>query len=167
MAKKSKNLPIAPAEQSAELKKLDVLIAQVKEAQNIYATFSQEKVDAIFKAAATAADKARIDLAEMAVAETGMGILEDKVIKNHFAAEYIYNNHKNDKTCGVIAWDKTNGIKTVAAPLGVVAGIIPTTNPTSTTIFKSLLSLKTRNAIIFSPHPRAKRCTVAAARLVL
>ncbi|GBR75414.1 bifunctional acetaldehyde-CoA/alcohol dehydrogenase [Candidatus Termititenax persephonae] len=149
------------------LEAFHALIAQVKEAQNIYATYSQEKVDAIFKAAATAADKARIDLAEMAIAETGMGVLEDKIIKNHFAAEYIYHKHKNAKTCGVIAWDKVNGIKTVAAPLGIIAGIVPTTNPTSTAIFKSLLALKTRNAIIFSPHPRAKKCTVAAARLVL
>jgi acetaldehyde dehydrogenase/alcohol dehydrogenase len=146
---------------------LNKLIAKVKEAQNIYATYPQEKVDAIFKAAAAAADKARIDLAEMAVAETGMGVLEDKIIKNHFAAEYIYNKHKNAKTCGVVSWDKANGIKTVAAPLGLIAGVVPTTNPTSTAIFKSLLALKTRNAIIFSPHPRAKKCTVAAARLAL
>ena len=146
---------------------LELLIERVKKAQKLYSTFSQEKVDAIFKAAATAADKARIPLAKMAVEETGMGILEDKIIKNHYASEYIYNKHKNAKTCGVIKEDKTNGTKTVAEPLGILAGIIPTTNPTSTAIFKSLIALKTRNAIIFSPHPRAMKCTIAAAKLVL
>ena len=146
---------------------LELLIERVKKAQKIYSTFTQEQVDAIFKAAATAADKARIPLARMAVEETGMGVLEDKIIKNHFASEYIYNKHKNAKTCGIIKEDKTNGIKTVAEPLGVIAGIIPTTNPTSTAIFKSLIALKTRNAIIFSPHPRATKCTIAAAKLVL
>jgi len=128
---------------------LELLIERAKKAQKIYATFTQEQVDAIFKAAATAADKARIPLARMAVEETGMGVLEDKIIKNHYASEYIYNKHKNAKTCGVIKEDKTNGIKTVAEPLGVIAGIVPTTNPTSTAIFKSLIALKTRNAIIF------------------
>ena len=146
---------------------LELLIERVKKAQKIYSTFTQEQVDAIFKAAATAADKARIPLARMAVEETGMGVLEDKIIKNHFASEYIYNKHKNAKTCGIIKEDRTNGIKVVAEPLGVIAGIIPTTNPTSTAIFKSLIALKTRNAIIFSPHPRAKNCTIAAAKLVL
>ena len=146
---------------------LELLIERVKKAQKIYATFTQEQVDAIFKAAATAADKARIPLARMAVAETGMGVLEDKIIKNHFASEYIYNKHKNAKTCGIIKEDKMNGIKVVAEPLGVIAGIVPTTNPTSTAIFKSLIALKTRNAIIFSPHPRAKDYTIAAAKLVL
>lgn len=146
---------------------LELLIERVKKAQKIYATFSQEQVDAIFKAAATAADKARIPLAKMAVEETGMGVLEDKIIKNHFASEYIYNKHKGAKTCGIIKEDKANGIKIVAEPLGVIAGVIPTTNPTSTAIFKSLIALKTRNAIIFSPHPRAKACTIAAAKLVL
>ena len=146
---------------------LELLIERVRKAQKLYATFSQEQVDKIFKAAATAADKARIPLARMAVAETGMGILEDKIIKNHFASEYIYNKHKNAKTCGIIKEDKANGTKIVAEPLGVLAGIIPTTNPTSTAIFKSLIALKTRNAIIFSPHPRAKECTIAAAKLVL
>ena len=146
---------------------LELLIERVKKAQKLYSTFSQEKVDAIFKAAATAADKARIPLARMAVEETGMGILEDKIIKNHYASEYIYNKHKNAKTCGIIKEDKTNGTKIVAEPLGILAGIIPTTNPTSTAIFKSLIALKTRNAIIFSPHPRAMKCTIAAARLVL
>ncbi len=146
---------------------LEKLIDRVHVAQNQYATFSEEKVNAIFKAAAAAADKMRIDLAEMAVAETGMGVVEDKIIKNHFASEYIYNKHKNKKTCGIISRDKANGTKIVASPLGVIAGVIPTTNPTSTAIFKSLLALKTRNGIIFSPHPRAKKSTVAAAKVVL
>ena len=150
-----------------DLKSLDDLIDRVHVAQNQYATFSEEKVDAIFKAAATAANKMRIDLAELAVRETGMGVLEDKIIKNHFSAEYIYNKHKGVKTCGIIKSDKINGIKIVAAPLGVIAGIVPTTNPTSTAIFKSLLALKTRNGIIFSPHPRAKESTIAAAKVVL
>ena len=117
---------------------LDALIKRVKAAQEVYATFSQEQVDKIFKAAAIAANKARIPLAEMAVQETGMGVVEDKIIKNHFASEYIYHKHMNAKTCGIISEDKVNGIKIVAQPLGVVAGIVPTTNPTSTAIFKSL-----------------------------
>ena len=142
---------------------LDKLLDRVQIAQNKFATFSEEKVDAIFKAAATAANKMRIDLAELAVEETGMGVLEDKIIKNHFASEYIYNQHQGVKTCGIISQDKANGIKIVAAPLGVLAGIVPTTNPTSTAIFKSLICLKTRNAIVFSPHPRAKKSTIAAA----
>ena len=146
---------------------LDALIDRVVAAQKEFATFSQEQVDKIFKAAATAADKARIPLAKMAREETGMGVVEDKIIKNHFASEYIYNKHKNTKTCGVIEEDKANGIKVVAEPLGVLAGIVPTTNPTSTAIFKSLIALKTRNGIIFSPHPRAKKCTIEAAKLVL
>ena len=145
----------------------ELLIERVKKAQKIYSTFTQEKVDSIFKAAATAANKARIQLAKMAVEETGMGVLEDKIIKNHFASEYIYNKHKNAKTCGIINEDKANGTKIVAEPLGIIAGIIPTTNPTSTAIFKSLIALKTRNAIIFSPHPRATKSTIAAAKLVL
>lgn len=149
------------------LEDLDNLIERVSKAQKLYATFSEEKVDAIFKAAATAANKMRIELAQMAVDETGMGVMEDKVIKNHFASEYIYNKHKGVKTCGIIKEDKVGGVKIVAAPLGVLAGIVPTTNPTSTAIFKSLLALKTRNAIIFSPHPRAKKSTVAAAKIVL
>ena len=149
------------------VEQLEELISRVKKAQKEFSTFSQEKVDAIFKAAATAADKARIPLARMAVEETGMGVLEDKIIKNHFASEYIYNKHKNAKTCGIVREDKANGIKIVAEPLGVIAGVIPTTNPTSTAIFKSLISLKTRNGIIFSPHPRAKKSTIAAAKLVL
>ncbi len=146
---------------------LEALIDRVVAAQKEFATYSQEQVDKIFKAAATAADKARIPLAKMAHEETGMGIVEDKIIKNHYAAEYIYNKHKNTKTCGVIEEDKANGIKVVAEPLGVLAGVVPTTNPTSTAIFKSLIALKTRNGIIFSPHPRAKKCTTEAARIVL
>lgn len=146
---------------------LEILISKVKKAQKIFATFSQEKVDKIFREAALAANRARIPLAKMAVEETGMGIVEDKVIKNHFASEYIYNKHKNAQTCGIISEDKANGIKIVAEPLGVIAGVVPTTNPTSTAIFKSLISLKSRNAIIFSPHPRAKNATIAAAKLVL
>ena len=145
----------------------EALIDRVHKAQEEYSHFSQEQVDKIFKAAATAADKARIPLARMAIEETGMGVLEDKIIKNHFASEYIYNKHKNVKTCGIIKEDKANGTKIVAEPLGVLAGIIPTTNPTSTAIFKSLIALKTRNAIIFSPHPRATKSTIAAAKLVL
>ena len=149
------------------LEDLNDLIERVHIAQNKFATFSEEKVDAIFKAAATAANKMRIDLAELAVQETGMGVLEDKIIKNHFASEYIYNKHKNVKTCGLIKRDEVNGIKVVASPLGVIAGVVPTTNPTSTAIFKSLICLKTRNGIIFSPHPRAKKSTIAAAKVVL
>lgn len=146
---------------------LEILISRVKKAQRILATLPQEKIDKIFRAAALAANKARIPLAKMAVEETRMGIVEDKVIKNHFASEYIYNKHKDAKTCGIIAEDKVNGTKIVAEPLGVLAGVVPTTNPTSTAIFKSLISLKTRNAIIFSPHPRAKNATIAAAKIVL
>ena len=130
---------------------LESLIERVHIAQNQFATFSEEKVNAIFKAAATAADKMRIDLAEMAVAETGMGVLEDKIIKNHFASEYIYNKHKNKKTCGIISRDKANGTKVVAAPLGVIAGVIPTTNPTSTAIFKSLICFLYHSIKALSP----------------
>lgn len=146
---------------------LDSLIQKVKAAQKIYATFTQNQVDVIFKAAALAANKARIPLAQMAVKETVMGIVEDKAIKNHFASEYIYNKYKNSKTCGIISEDMVNGTKTVAEPLGIIAGIIPTTNPTSTTIFKALIALKTRNAIIFSPHPRAKIATITTAKIIL
>lgn len=151
----------------ATVEDLEILISKVRKAQRILATFPQEKIDKIFRAAALAANKARIPLAKMAVDETRMGIVEDKVIKNHFASEYIYNKHKTAKTCGIISEDKANGTKIVAEPLGVLAGVVPTTNPTSTAIFKSLISLKTRNAIIFSPHPRAKNCTIAAAKIVL
>ena len=146
---------------------LEKAIERLREAQRIYATYTQEQVDKIFLAAASAADKARITLAKMAVAETGMGIVEDKVIKNHYAAEYIYNAYKDTKTCGVIEEDKTFGITKIAEPIGVIAAVIPTTNPTSTAIFKTLISLKTRNGIIISPHPRAKDSTAAAARIVL
>ena len=139
----------------------------VRKAQEEFATFSQEKVDEIFKAAAMAANAARIPLAKMAVEETGMGVVEDKVIKNHYAAEYIYNAYKNTKTCGVLEEDKAYGIKKYAEPIGVIAAVIPTTNPTSTAIFKTLISLKTRNGIIISPHPRAKNSTIAAAKIVL
>ncbi|MBQ2256099.1 MAG: aldehyde dehydrogenase family protein, partial [Clostridia bacterium] len=142
-------------------------LARIRAAQKVYATYTQEQVDKIFLAAATAADKARISLAKLAVEETGMGIVEDKVIKNHYAAEYIYNKYKETKTCGVIEEDKTFGITKIAEPIGVVAAVIPTTNPTSTAIFKCLLALKTRNAIIISPHPRAKNSTIAAAKLIL
>ena len=146
---------------------LNDLLERVKKAQEEYSKFSQEEVDKIFKAASTAANKMRIPLARMAVEDTGMGVLEDKIIKNHFASEYIYNKHKNAKTCGIIREDKENGIKIVAEPLGILAGIIPTTNPTSTAIFKSLIALKTRNGIVFSPHPRATKSTIAAAKVVL
>ncbi|MEI7474397.1 MAG: bifunctional acetaldehyde-CoA/alcohol dehydrogenase [bacterium] len=149
------------------LDQLEETIKKVKQAQIEYAKFSQEKVDEIFRKAALVANAARITLAKMAVEETGMGIVEDKVIKNHFAAEYIYNRYKDSKTCGIVEEDRTNGIKKIAEPIGVIAGVVPTTNPTSTTIFKALLSLKTRNGIIFSPHPRAKRATAEAARIVL
>ncbi len=147
--------------------KLEAAIARVREAQKLFAAFTQEQVDKIFLAAASAANKARISLAKQAVEETGMGIVEDKVIKNNYAAEYIYNAYKETKTCGVIEEDKAFGIKKIAEPIGVVAAVIPTTNPTSTAIFKCLLALKTRNAIIISPHPRAKNSTIAAAKLIL
>ncbi|MBQ3029305.1 MAG: aldehyde dehydrogenase family protein, partial [Lachnospiraceae bacterium] len=146
---------------------LEAAIAGVKTAQKKFAEYTQEQVDKIFLAAATAADKARIPLAKMAVEETGMGVVEDKVIKNHYAAEYIYNQYRDTKTCGVIEEDKAFGIKKVAESIGVVAAVIPTTNPTSTAIFKTLISLKTRNGIIISPHPRAKNSTIEAAKIVL
>ena len=142
-------------------------IQELKEAQKIFATYTQEQVDEIFRQAALAANNARIKLAKMAVEETGMGIVEDKVIKNHFAAEYIYNQYKDMKTCGVLEEDKTFGVTKIAEPIGVIAAIVPTTNPTSTAIFKTLIALKTRNAIIISPHPRAKKATIAAAKVVL
>ncbi len=129
---------------------LNALVERVKKAQREYASFTQEQVDKIFRAAALAAADARIPLAKMAVAESGMGIVEDKVIKNHFASEYIYNAYKDEKTCGVLSEDDTFGTITIAEPIGIICGIVPTTNPTSTAIFKSLISLKTRNAIIFS-----------------
>ncbi len=146
---------------------LEKKLSQIREAQEIFATYTQEQVDKIFTAAAIAANQARIPLAKQAVAETGMGIVEDKVIKNHYASEYIYNTYRDTKTCGIIEEDKAYGIKKIAEPIGVIAAVIPTTNPTSTAIFKSLLALKTRNGIIISPHPRAKASTIAAAKTVL
>ena len=163
MAKKENTIPTIIDTPEA----LTAKIAAMKEAQKIFATFTQEQVDKIFKAAATAADKARIPLAKDAVEETGMGIVEDKVIKNHYAAEYVYNAYKNTRTCGVIEEDTAYGIKKIAEPIGLIAAVIPTTNPTSTAIFKTLIALKTRNAIIISPHPRAKKCTIDAAKVVL
>ena len=146
---------------------LEETINSVKEAQKKFATYTQEQVDKIFLAAAIAANKARIPLAKMAVEETGMGVVEDKVIKNHYAAEYIYNKYKNAKTCGTLEYDSAYGLRKVAEPIGLIAAVIPTTNPTSTAIFKTLISLKTRNGIIISPHPRAKKSTIEAAKIVL
>lgn len=146
---------------------LQEMLKRVREAQRKFATYTQEQVDKIFYEAAMAANKARIPLAKMAVAETGMGVVEDKVIKNNYAAEYIYNAYKNTKTCGVLEEDDGFGYMKIAEPIGVIAAVIPTTNPTSTAIFKALLALKTRNGLIFSPHPRAKNCTIAAGKLVL
>jgi acetaldehyde dehydrogenase/alcohol dehydrogenase len=145
---------------------LDRFLRTAVNAQREYATYTQEQVDKIFRRASMSANSYRIWLAKEAVSETGMGIVEDKVIKNHFAAEYIYNKYKDAKTCGVISDDETSGVTKVAEPIGIIAGVVPTTNPTSTTIFKALLALKTRNAILFSPHPRAKKCTAAAARII-
>ncbi len=149
------------------LETLDSLVKKVKSAQKIYSTYSQEQVDEIFKRTALLANTERIRLAKMAVEETGMGVVEDKVIKNHFAAEYIYNKYKNTKTCGIIEEDLTHGMIKIADPIGVVACVIPTTNPTSTAIFKCLIALKTRNAMVFSPHPRAKKCTIEALKVVV
>lgn len=146
---------------------LKVRIEEIRKAQKIYSSYTQEQVDEIFRQAAMAANNARIKLSKMAVEETGMGIIEDKVIKNHFASEYIYNKYKDEKTCGIIEKDTSFGITKVAEPIGVVAAVVPTTNPTSTAIFKALIALKTRNGIIFSPHPRAKNSTIAAAKIVL
>ena len=149
------------------IESLEKAMQRIRKAQQEYGKFSQEQVDKIFQAAAIAADQARIPLAEMAVEETGMGLVEDKVIKNHYAAEYIYNAYRHVKTCGVIEEDKAYGIKKLAEPIGVIAAVIPTTNPTSTAIFKTLIALKTRNGIIISPHPRAKKSTIEAAKVVL
>ncbi|WEF10040.1 bifunctional acetaldehyde-CoA/alcohol dehydrogenase [Pectobacterium actinidiae] len=146
---------------------LNALVERVRKAQQEFATYTQEQVDKIFRAAALAASDARIPLAKMAVAESGMGIVEDKVIKNHFASEYIYNAYQDEKTCGILSTDDTFGTITIAEPIGLICGIVPTTNPTSTAIFKALISLKTRNGIIFSPHPRAKNATNKAADIVL
>lgn len=148
------------------VEKLEEQIKRVREAQKIFATYSQEQVDKIFLACAIAANKARIPLAKLAVEETGMGVVEDKVIKNNYAAEYIYNKYKFTKTCGVIEEDKSYGFKKIAEPIGLISAVIPTTNPTSTAIFKTLICLKTRNGVIISPHPRAKKSTIAAAKIV-
>ncbi|MDR0727273.1 MAG: aldehyde dehydrogenase family protein [Puniceicoccales bacterium] len=145
---------------------LDALLNKTKAAQRRYASFQQKEVDAIFKAAAQAAEKASERLAKMAVDETGMGIVSDKFVKNHFASVFFYKRHRRDRTCGIVAKNAQKRTMTIACPLGVVAGVIPTTNPTSTAIFKALMALKTRNGIVFSPHPRAKKCTVEAARIV-
>ena len=160
MAKKAQNTTIDTVEA------LEERLKEMRAAQAEFATFSQEQVDKIFYEAAMAANKQRIPLAKMAVEETGMGVVEDKVIKNHYAAEYIYNKYKDMKTCGVVEDDPAFGYKKVAEPMGIVAAVIPTTNPTSTAIFKCLIALKTRNAILISPHPRAKQCTAEAARIV-
>lgn len=146
---------------------MEAALKRLHEAQKQFATYTQEQVDAIFLAAATAANKARIPLAKLAVEETGMGVVEDKVIKNHYASEYIYNAYRSTKTCGVIEEDKAYGIIRIAEPVGIIAAVIPTTNPTSTAIFKTLIALKTRNGILISPHPRAKKSTIEAARIVL
>ena len=156
---------IYPVIDSAE--SLENALKRVRAAQKRFAEYSQSQVDSIFKAAAAAADRQRIPLARLAVEETGMGVVEDKVIKNHYAAEYIYNAYRDTKTCGVIEEDKEYGITRIAEPIGVIAAVIPTTNPTSTAILKTLLALKTRNGIIISPHPRAKNSTAEAARTVL
>lgn len=140
---------------------------RVREAQEEFSKYTQEQVDKIFKEVAIAANKMRIPLAKLAVEETGMGVVEDKVIKNHYATEYIYNKYKNDKTCGIIEEDEVYGIKKIAEPVGIIAAVIPTTNPTSTAIFKILLAMKTRNGIIITPHPRAKKSTISAAKVML
>ena len=161
----SANTP-APVQDDG-LAELQETIARVRAAQKIYATYSQEKVDEIFKAASLAANRARIPLAKQAVEETGMGVVEDKIIKNHYASEFIYNAFKDVKTCGVIERDEAAGIEKIAEPVGVIGAVIPTTNPTSTAIFKTLIALKTRNGVVISPHPRAKNSTIAAAKVVL
>ncbi len=159
--------PVKPAsDDAAQMAELDALMERVKKAQAVYATYTQEQVDKIFRECALAACSHRIALAKLAVEETGMGVVEDKVIKNHFASEYIYNSYKNVKTCGELEYDATYGIRRLAEPIGIIAGIVPTTNPTSTAIFKALIALKTRNGIVFSPHPRAKRSTYEAAMVI-
>lgn len=145
---------------------LDKLLTVVDIDQKAFAKFSQEKIDEIFKEASMAANKKRVELAKLAVDEGGMGVAEDKTLKNHFSAEYVYNTYKDMKTCGVVEFDEAGGFCKYAEPVGVLGAIIPCTNPTSTTIFKSLLALKTRNCIVFSPHPRTARCTIEAARVV-
>ena len=163
----TKNAQVTVPEIIDSVEALTAKMAAMREAQKVFATYTQEQVGKIFYEAAKAANQQRIPLAKMAVAETGMGVVEDKVIKNNYAAEYIYNAYKNTKTCGVIEEDKAYGIKKIAEPIGLIAAVIPTTNPTSTAIFKTLIALKTRNAIIISPHPRAKQSTIAAAKIVL
>ena len=158
----SKNYEIVDSVESIES-----ALNRIRKAQKEFAKFTQEQVDKIFLAAAIAANQQRIPLAELAAEETGMGVVEDKVIKNHFASEYIYNTYRNTKTCGVIEEDKIFGTTKIAEPICVIAAVIPTTNPTSTAIFKTLIALKTRNGIIISPHPRAKASTIAAAKVVL
>ena len=170
MSKKELTTPAAETVNTGLVDTVDALVAkmnEVREAQRIFATYTQEQVDKIFFAAAMAANQQRLPLAKMAVEETGMGIVEDKVIKNHYASEYIYNQYKDTKTCGVLEVDSVAGIQKIAEPIGVVAAVIPTTNPTSTAIFKTLICLKTRNGIVISPHPRAKKSTIAAAKVVL
>jgi len=166
-SKKELNAIAARPEVVDSIETLKLRIEEVKEAQRKFASYTQEQVDKIFLAAATAAAKQRIPLAKVAVEETKMGIVEDKVTKNHFASEYIYNVYKETQTCGILEEDTAFGIKKILEPIGVIAAVIPTTNPTSTAIFKSLISLKTRNGIIFSPHPNAKKCTIAAAKILL
>lgn len=150
-----------------DIESLRLQLEKTRKAQEKYATFDQERVNKIFRKVAQRINDERIILSKMAVEETGMGIIEDKVIKNHFASEYIYNKYKDEKTCGILEEDKSYGIKKIATPIGIIAGVIPTTNPTSTTAFKILLALKTRNAIIISPHPRAKQSTIYTAKLAL
>ena len=164
MTEKTEQMPVGLVD---TVPALEEKLAALRTAQAKFATYTQEQVDCIFRAAALAANQARIPLAKMAVAETGMGVVEDKVIKNNYAAEYIYNAYKDTKTCGVVEEDKAFGTKRIAEPIGVIAAVIPTTNPTSTAIFKTLISLKTRNAVLISPHPRAKKSTIAAAKIVL
>ena len=146
---------------------LETLIDKVKSAQHRYSRYSQAQVDFIFKKAALAANAARIPLAQLAVKETGMGVVEDKVIKNHFASEFIYNKYRDLPTCGIVSENKSFGVQTLAEPVGLLAGIVPVTNPTSTAIFKALIALKTRNGIIFSPHPHARLCTIEASKIIL
>ena len=164
MSKKSEPV-VVESVNSVEV--LQAKIAAMRKAQEKFASYTQEQVDRIFFESAMAANKERIPLAKLACEETGMGVVEDKVIKNHYAAEYIYNAYKRVKTCGVIEHDTAYGVKRIAEPVGVVGAVVPTTNPTSTAIFKCLICLKTRNAILLSPHPRAKACTIAAAKIVL
>ena len=165
MSKKSESVVVESVnsvDNSVEV--LQAKIAAMRKAQEKFVSYTQEQVDRIFFESAMAANKERIPLAKLACEETGMGVVEDKVIKNHYAAEYIYNVYKRVKTCGVIEHDTAYGVKKIAEPVGVVGAVVPTTNPTSTAIFKCLICLKTRNAILLSPHPRAKACTIEIGR---